>query len=174
MGDSPEKGTKTVTWSSVAMRTPETIADFTRLQLSGISDKLVQCDQIYDSPTLNKTLGTYLIRYNNHRHCICRVIYIRNMWRAQIKWRHTRSYLAPSHGTPPSKTSLWWLGIPVTLRIDAHRKAYVTPDTHDVKASSIHNATTKNIVRFVFGRCIFFRTPHRAVRFKSMYWPNVF
>ena len=56
MGDSLEKGTKTVTRSSVAMRTPETIACFTRPQLSGISVKLVQCDQIYESPTLNKTL----------------------------------------------------------------------------------------------------------------------
>ena len=70
MGDSLEKGTKTVTRSSVAMRTPETIACFTRPQLSGISVKLVQRDQIYESPTLNKTLGTYLNGYNNHRHYI--------------------------------------------------------------------------------------------------------
>ena len=60
MGDSLEKGTKTVTRSSVAMRTPETIACFTRPQLSGMFVKFVQCDQIYESPTLNKTLGTYL------------------------------------------------------------------------------------------------------------------
>ena len=73
MGDSLEKGTKTVTRSSVAMRTPETIACFTRPQLSGIFDKLVQCDQIYESPTLTKTLGTYLNGYNNHRHYLFRV-----------------------------------------------------------------------------------------------------
>ena len=93
MGDSLEKGTKTVTRSSVAMRTPETIACFTRPQLSGISVKLVQCDQIYESPTLNKTLGTYLNGYNNHRHYIFRVICIRNLLRVQIKWRNTRSSL---------------------------------------------------------------------------------
>ena len=98
MGDSLEKGTKTVTRSSVAMRTPETIACFTRPQLSGISVKLVQCDQIYESPTLNKTLGTYLNGYHNHRHYIFRVICIRNLLRVQIKWRNTRSSLAPSHG----------------------------------------------------------------------------
>ena len=60
MGDSLEKGTKTVTRSSVAMRTPETIACFTRPLLSEMFVKLVQCDQIYESPTLNKTLGAYL------------------------------------------------------------------------------------------------------------------
>ena len=98
MGDSLEKGTKTVTRSSVAMRTPETIACFTRPQLSGISVNLVQCDQIYESPTLNKTLGTYLNGYNNHRHYIFRVICIRNLLRVQIQWRNTRSSLAPSHG----------------------------------------------------------------------------
>ena len=93
MGDSLEKGTKTVTRSSVAMRTPEIIACFTRPQLSGISVKLVQCDQIYESPTLNKTLGTYLNGYNNHRHYIFRVICIQNLLRVQIKWRNTRSSL---------------------------------------------------------------------------------
>ena len=71
--------------------------------------------------------------------------------------------------TPASKTSLWLQGIPIMLRIDAHRKGYVTPDMHDVISSSIHSATTKNIVRFVLGCCIFLRTPLRAVRFKSMY-----
>ena len=76
MGDSLEKGTKTVIRSSVAMRTPETIACFTRPQLSGISVKLVQFDQLYESPTLNKTLGTYLNGYNNHRHYTFRVICI--------------------------------------------------------------------------------------------------
>ena len=35
---------------------------------------------------------------NNHRHYIFRIICIRNLLRVQIKWRNTRSYLAPSHG----------------------------------------------------------------------------
>ena len=66
---------------------------------------------------------------------------------------------------PASKTlNLWLQGIPIMLGIDAHRKAYVIPDMHDVISSSIHNATTKNIVNFVLGCCIFFRTPLRAVR----------
>ena len=95
VGDSLEKGTKTVTRSSVAMRTPETIACFTRPQSSGMFVKLVQCDQIYDSPTLNKTLGTYLNGYNNHRYYICLIIYIRNWLHVLINggilgrtWRH--------------------------------------------------------------------------------------
>ena len=53
--------------------------------------------------------------------------------------------------TQASKTLLWLQGIPIMLRIDAHRKTYVTPDMHDVISSSIHSATTKNIVRFVLG-----------------------
>ena len=57
--------------------------------------------------------------------------------------------------TPASKTSFWLQGIPIMLRIDAHRKGYVTPDMHDVISSSIHSAMTKNIVRFVLGYCIF-------------------
>ena len=70
--------------------------------------------------------------------------------------------------TPASKTSLWLQGIPIMLRIDAHRKGYATPDMHDIISSSIHSATTKNIVRFVLGCCIFLRTPLRAVRFKPI------
>ena len=143
MGDSLEKGT--MTRSSVAMRTPETCM-FHPTAIA-ISVKLVQCDQIYESPTLNKTLGTYLNGYNNHRHYIFRVICIRNLLRSE----HS-VVLAPSHG---HQLSLWLQGIPIMLRIDAHRKGYVTPDMHNVISSSIHSATTKNIVRFVLGCCIF-------------------
>ena len=71
--------------------------------------------------------------------------------------------------TPASKTLLWLQGIPIMLRIDAHRKGYVSPDMHDVISSSIHSATTKNIVSFLLGCCIFFHTPLRAVRFEPMY-----
>ena len=63
MGDSLEKGTKTVTRSSVAMRTPETIACLPDRNCLEYSLNQVQCDQIYESPTLNKTLGTYLNGY---------------------------------------------------------------------------------------------------------------
>ena len=110
--------------------------------LSGISVKLVQCDQIYESPTLNKTLGTYLNGYNNHRHYIFRVICIRNLLRVQIKWRNTRSSLGRHRQTPASKTSLWLQGIPIMLRIDAHR-GYVTPDMHNVISSSIQRYDEK-------------------------------
>ena len=70
MGDSLEKWTKAVTRSSVAIRTPETIACFTRPQVAGMFVKLAQCDQIYES-LVNiklKTLETYINGYNNHRH----------------------------------------------------------------------------------------------------------
>ena len=60
--------------------------------------------------------------------------------------------------TPASKTWLWLQGIPIMLRIDAHRKGYVPPDMHDVISSSIHSATTENIVRFVLGCCICLRS----------------
>ena len=153
-----------MTRSSVAMRTPETIACFTRPQLSGISVKLVQCDQIYESPTLNKTLGTYLNGYNNHRHML-RNLYSKVVSRADKMAQHS-VVLGAIARTPASKTSLWLQGIPITLRIDAHRKGY---PMHNVISSSIHSATTKNIVRFVLNRCIFLRTPLQAVRFKPMY-----
>ena len=47
-----------MTRSSVAMRTPETIACFTRPQLSGMFVKLAQCDKIYESPALGHSVAT--------------------------------------------------------------------------------------------------------------------